>query len=80
MSASSEPPTAGGTSSTTGPTSFVSSTRSRQLHQGPTPLLIPNAWHAGSARVIEGAGAQAIATTSAGLSWAHGHADDRLEG
>ena len=44
------------------------STRFRQLHQGPTPLLIPNAWDAGSARVIEGAGAQAIATTSAGLS------------
>jgi len=53
----------------------TAATRFRQLHQGPTPLLLPNAWDAGSARVIENAGAQAIATTSAGLAWAHGHPD-----
>ena len=53
----------------------TAATRFRQLHQGPTPLLLPNAWDAGSARIIENAGAQAIATTSAGLAWAHGHSD-----
>ena len=49
----------------------------RTLHQGPEPLLLPNAWDAGSARVIEASGAQAIATTSAGVSWASGRPDDR---
>jgi 2-methylisocitrate lyase-like PEP mutase family enzyme len=49
--------------------------RFRTLHQGPTPLLLPNAWDAGSARVIEASGARAIATTSAGLAWARGYPD-----
>src|SRR5262249_171246 len=48
--------------------------RFRLLH-GERPLVLPNAWDAGSARVIESAGAQAIATTSAGTSWAHGRRD-----
>lgn len=38
-------------------------------------LVLPNAWDAASARVIEDAGARAIATTSAGISWAAGAAD-----
>jgi 2-methylisocitrate lyase-like PEP mutase family enzyme len=46
----------------------------RQLH-GKRPLILPNAWDAASARVIEQAGAPAIATTSAGVSWSYGHAD-----
>ena len=46
----------------------------RQLHQR-RPLILPNAWDAGSARVIEAAGAAAIATTSAGVSWSNGRAD-----
>jgi 2-methylisocitrate lyase-like PEP mutase family enzyme len=43
-------------------------------------LLLPNAWDAGSARVIESVGARAIATTSAAVCWAHGYPDgaDRL--
>ncbi|MGZ3447807.1 MAG: isocitrate lyase/PEP mutase family protein [Myxococcaceae bacterium] len=49
--------------------------RFRQLHHTSTPLLLPNAWDAGSARVIESCGAQAIATTSAGLAWSRGYAD-----
>ena len=53
----------------------TSAARFRALHQGPQPLLLPNAWDAGSARVIEASGAQAIATTSAGLAWARGYAD-----
>ncbi len=46
----------------------------RRLHAG-RPLVLPNAWDAGSARVVEEAGAAAIATTSAGMSWAHGRRD-----
>ncbi|MCU1319209.1 MAG: hypothetical protein JWP98_727 [Edaphobacter sp.] len=46
----------------------------RQLHTN-RPLVLPNAWDAASARVIELAGAQAIATTSAGISWAFGRGD-----
>jgi 2-methylisocitrate lyase-like PEP mutase family enzyme len=39
------------------------------------PLVLPNAWDAASARVIEMAGAMAIATTSAGVSWSLGCGD-----
>lgn len=46
----------------------------RQLHKR-RPLVLPNAWDAASARVIEAAGAAAIATTSAGISWSFGRAD-----
>jgi 2-methylisocitrate lyase-like PEP mutase family enzyme len=38
-------------------------------------LLLANAWDAGSARLIESLGARAIATTSAGVAWAHGYPD-----
>lgn len=48
--------------------------RLRELHAQP-PLVLPNAWDAGSARAIEAAGAAAIATTSAGVSWAAGVED-----
>ncbi len=43
----------------------------RRLH-GSRPLVLPNAWDAASARLMEDAGAKAIATTSAGISWSHG--------
>ena len=46
----------------------------RQLHTK-RPLVLPNAWDAASARVIELAGALGIATTSAGVSWSCGRAD-----
>jgi len=55
--------------------SRTASTTFRKLHQGPRPLVLPNAWEAGSARLIQSCGAQAIATTSAGLAWSHGYAD-----
>lgn len=45
------------------------------LHKGPDLLVLPNAWDAGSARVIEHAGASAIATSSAAVAWAHGYPD-----
>jgi 2-methylisocitrate lyase-like PEP mutase family enzyme len=47
----------------------------RSLHHGDEPLLLANAWDAGSARVIESCGAAAIATTSAGLAWSRGYPD-----
>lgn len=46
----------------------------RRLHQDGI-LLLANAWDAGSARLIESLGAKAIATTSAGVAWAHGYPD-----
>lgn len=46
----------------------------RQLHIKRS-LVLPNAWDAASARVIELAGALAIASTSAGVSWSHGRGD-----
>jgi len=46
----------------------------RQFHTD-RPLVLPNAWDAASARVIELAGAKAIATTSAGVSWTYGRRD-----
>jgi 2-methylisocitrate lyase-like PEP mutase family enzyme len=45
----------------------------RSLHDN--LLILPNAWDAGSARLIESLGAAAIATTSAGLAWSCGYAD-----
>lgn len=48
------------------------------LHAGPKLLILPNAWDAGSARIIESAGALAIATSSAAVAWAHGHADGQF--
>jgi 2-methylisocitrate lyase-like PEP mutase family enzyme len=46
-----------------------------KLHAGPDLLILPNAWDAGSARLIEIAGAKAIATSSAAVAWAHGYPD-----
>lgn len=40
----------------------------RALHAGPG-FVLPNAWDAGSARVLERLGFPAIATTSAGIAW-----------
>lgn len=45
------------------------------LHHGSGALVLVNVWDAGSARVIEQAGASAIATTSAGMAWSLGYAD-----
>jgi 2-methylisocitrate lyase-like PEP mutase family enzyme len=46
-----------------------------RLHTEPDALVLVNAWDAGSARVLEHAGARAIATTSAGMAWALGYPD-----
>jgi 2-methylisocitrate lyase-like PEP mutase family enzyme len=47
----------------------------RRLHKGPGVLVLPNCWDAGSARLLENAGARAVATTSAGLAWSLGYPD-----
>ena len=52
----------------------------RERHLSGAPLVLPNAWDAASARIIEHAGAEAIATTSAGVAWSLGVPDgDRLD-
>ncbi|UWD78413.1 isocitrate lyase/PEP mutase family protein [Curtobacterium flaccumfaciens] len=46
------------------------------LHDHPSrPLVLVNVWDAASARVVEDAGATAIATTSAGVAWSLGRPD-----
>ena len=43
--------------------------RFRALHARPGGFLLPNAWDAGSAKLLEELGFKAVATTSAGLAW-----------
>ena len=47
----------------------------RSLHIPAEPLALANVWDVASARVIEAAGAPAIATTSAGVAWSLGSPD-----
>jgi 2-methylisocitrate lyase-like PEP mutase family enzyme len=50
------------------------------LHKPGDPLLLPNAWDAGSALAIAAAGAPAIATTSSGVAWSLGLRDGSRAG
>ncbi|TDC98151.1 isocitrate lyase/phosphoenolpyruvate mutase family protein [Nonomuraea deserti] len=43
-------------------------TRFRDLHEGPEPLLLPNPWDAGTARLLASLGFDALATTSLGVA------------
>jgi 2-methylisocitrate lyase-like PEP mutase family enzyme len=45
------------------------------LHHGAQPLLVPNPWDAGSARVLTQLGFQALATTSSGFAATLGRRD-----
>jgi len=47
----------------------------RALHDGPTPLLLPNAWDLASARWLAEQGAAVVGTTSLGVAVAAGEAD-----
>lgn len=49
--------------------------RLRQLHRTGRPLILPNAWDAGSAVVFAAAGCPALATSSAGIAFAAGFPD-----
>jgi len=51
--------------------------RFQSLHAG-EPFVIPNPWDAGSARVLEGLGFQALATTSSGFAFTLGRRDGRV--
>ncbi len=45
------------------------------LHSGPSPLLLPNPWDEGSARLLVWLGFEALATTSSGMAAARGRLD-----
>jgi 2-methylisocitrate lyase-like PEP mutase family enzyme len=47
----------------------------RALHHAEKLLVLPNAWDVITARVVEAAGAPAIATSSAAVAWVHGARD-----
>jgi 2-methylisocitrate lyase-like PEP mutase family enzyme len=47
----------------------------RSLHAPGHILVLPNAWDAASARMVQELGAEAIATSSAAVAWCHGYAD-----
>jgi 2-methylisocitrate lyase-like PEP mutase family enzyme len=47
----------------------------RRLHQRGAPFTIANAWDAGSARILQGLGAKALATTSSGFALTLGRKD-----
>jgi len=49
--------------------------RLRSLHTPGAPLVLPNAWDAATARAVVDGGFPAVATTSAGIASALGHAD-----
>ena len=49
----------------------------RSLHSG-EPFVIPNPWDAGSARVMEELGFQALATTSSGFAFTLGRRDGQV--
>jgi len=49
----------------------------RRLHEAGC-FVIPNPWDVGSARVLEGLGFRALATTSSGIAWSMGCADNRV--
>lgn len=47
----------------------------RALHLAPEVLVLPNVSDVGTARLVEGTGFPAIATSSAGIAWLLGYAD-----
>jgi 2-methylisocitrate lyase-like PEP mutase family enzyme len=49
-----------------------------ELHRAGQPLLLPNPWDAGSARVLAGLGFAALATTSSGFAATMGRADGEV--
>jgi len=52
--------------------------RFRALHQGPRAFVIPNPWDGGSARILEGLGYQALATSSGACAGTFGRRDGRV--
>jgi 2-methylisocitrate lyase-like PEP mutase family enzyme len=52
--------------------------RFRELHAREELFVMPNPWDAGSARLLERLGFEALATTSAGFAWSLGKLDQRV--
>ena len=51
--------------------------RFRRLHDSGC-FVIPNPWDVGSARMLQGLGFQALASTSSGFAWSQGHPDNGM--
>jgi len=49
----------------------------REMHHGPSILVLPNAWDVASARIFEQAGFRAVATTSSGVAASLGYPDEQ---
>lgn len=52
--------------------------RFRELHARERLFVMPNPWDAGSAKLLESCGFEALATTSAGLAWSLGKLDQTV--
>jgi 2-methylisocitrate lyase-like PEP mutase family enzyme len=52
--------------------------RFQEMHAGAGAFLLPNPWDAGTARLLEGLGFAALATTSAGCAFSRGVRDNRV--
>jgi 2-methylisocitrate lyase-like PEP mutase family enzyme len=48
------------------------------LHERPGAFVIPNPWDAGTARILESLGFEALTTTSAGLAFTYGRRDGEM--
>lgn len=57
------------------PTQADKARRFHALHQRPGAFIIPNPWDAGTARILESLGFEALTTTSAGLAFTLGRRD-----
>lgn len=54
---------------------FEKAARLKALHVPGRPLILPNVWDAGSAKIVAAEGYPAIATTSAGIAFSLGYPD-----
>ncbi|MBS1666191.1 MAG: isocitrate lyase/phosphoenolpyruvate mutase family protein [Bacteroidetes bacterium] len=56
---------------------YIKAVQFKNLHKREGVFIIPNAWDAGSAKILESLGFEAVATTSAGLAFSLAKADAR---
>lgn len=70
-----EPAAARAGTSETRPSQADNAAQFLSLHDGPTPLLMPNPWDAGSAKLLAWLGFEALATTSSGFAATLGRLD-----
>ena len=57
---------------------FEKCERLKNLHEGSEAFVIPNPWDTGSARLLQGLGFSALATTSSGLAYTLGRKDGEI--